>query len=43
LVEKGTDMTVDPSDFVEEEMTIEVIDPSEVDAEEITVADDDTD
>lgn len=37
-------MTVDPSDFVEEEMTdTEVIDPSEIDAGETLVADDDTD
>lgn len=37
-------MTVDPSDFVDEEMTdTEVIDPSEIDADETLVADDDTD
>lgn len=36
-------MTVDPSDFVSEDMVVEIIDPSELDVDEITVADDDTD
>jgi len=36
-------MTVDPSDFIEEQFEVDVIDPSDIDADEIVVADDDTD
>lgn len=36
-------MTVDPSDFIDEEIVEEVVDPIDIDADEIEVPDDDTD
>lgn len=36
-------MTTGPSDFTEDDMSVDVVDPSDIDAETIKVADDDTD